>query len=288
MGRFWQTDKKGYLLNDCKHEYLQPPFAAVLNDVVAAYTRNIEADLHSIYISGLIPRGLAVAGDAAIEMFGVLEYHVDPELVMQDWLPEAKQRIKTAHDSVTDVQLELLPQGYIFRNPEEFSPGAFKIATHALCVWGSDLTPELPRYTLRHRPTRLAIANDDIFNMLPDIQEAIAEIETNPAAEHVRYWCKRICKNIVSTGFSLVMEQVQHYTRDVDIATEQFCHYYPAQTAQMQQAYHLIHQPTQDAKTLLSFLETFGDWMIERCEDWLTFYNPEQHEFFVFDEDDIE
>ncbi len=288
MGRFWQTDQHGYLLNDCQRTHLQPPFAAVLQEIIAAYTHHIEADLHSLYIVGAIPRGLAIPGKTPIEVIGVLEYSVDPELVMQDWLPLTANQLAANHTSVTTVHLDLLPQGYLFRNPEEFSPGAFHLVTQALCVWGSDLMPELPRYNLLHRPTRLAIANDHIVNVLPDIQEAIAEIETTPTPAHIAKWCQRVCQHLILTGFSLVMEEIKAYTCDVDIATEQFCRYYPVQAAAMQQVHQWTQQPTQEAKPLLTFLETFGDWLIERCEDWLAQHNPEQDEYFIFDEDQIE
>ena len=41
--------------------------------------------------------------------------------------------------------------------------GAFIIVTNSVCVWGSDLTPELPEYNINDHNTRLGIANDDIF-----------------------------------------------------------------------------------------------------------------------------
>lgn len=288
MGRFWQTDANGYLLNDCQRAAIQAPFWAVLTEIIAAYTQHIEADLHSLYVTGDIARGLGVPGKTPIEVFGVLDYYVDPELVMQDWLVATEKRLAAAHDCVTAVQLTLLPQGYLFRNPEEFSPGAFQIVTQSLCLWGSDLTPELPRYTLKRQLTRLAIANEAIFNVLPDVQEAIAEIEAMPTPAHVQRWCQKISATLIHAGFCLVMDSIQAYTRDADIATEQFCRYYPAQAAAMQQAYHWTQQPTPAATELLAFLDSFGEWLIERCEDWLTVHNPDQHEFFIVDEDEIE
>jgi hypothetical protein len=218
-------------------------------------------------------------------VWGVLEYATDPELVLQDWLPLAINRLQAAHACVTYIQLELLPQGYLFRDPDEFSPGAFHIVTQGACVWGSDLTPELPQYHFQQRPTRLAIANDDIFNLLPDIQEAIAEIETTPTPAHVAHWCQRICTQFVLTGFSLVLDEVQRYTRDVDVAADQFARYYPAQAAAMQQAYHWAQTPIQEVKPLLAFIDTFGDWLLERCDDWLAQHNPNYDEFFIFDDE---
>jgi hypothetical protein len=288
QGRLWQIDGQGNILNDARRDLIQPPFAAVMQDVVAEFTRHIEADVHSIYITGSIPRGLAVAGESDIDMFGVLEYHVDPELVMQDWIPLTEGNLLKKHaDVITDVQIELYPQGYVFRNPNEFSPGAFIIATHSVCVWGSDITPELPAYNIKDRLTRLAIANDDIIQLMPDIDEVYDEVEIDTSPENVRYWCKHICKNMVRTGFSLLMETLQAHTRDVDVACQYFCQQFPMQRPPMEKALGWITNPTETPEQLFDLLDTHGEWLIDQCEGWLEAHNPQRREFFLLgDEDD--
>src|SRR5262245_10106414 len=138
QGRIWRTNERGILLNDARRELIQPPFSALLADAIATCVQHSETDLHSLYITGSIPRGLATPGASDFNLIGVLEYSVDPELVMQDWIPLAEAKLLKDHQHVSDVQIELWPQGYIFRDPDEFSIGAFILVTNSVCVWGSD------------------------------------------------------------------------------------------------------------------------------------------------------
>lgn len=284
--RFWQTDADGNLLNDAHPDLIQPPFDAVVRDVVATYTQHIAADIHSIYVMASVARGLAEVGSSDVDTFAVLEEMLDPELVMQDWLPEAAIALQQRHKAiVSDVEMSLWPYGYILRDPEEFSPGAFIIKTQAVCVWGNDLAPELPDYNLNDRITRLAIANEDIVLMQPDIEDALAAIEIDPSPENVRAQCKHICKHIARAGFSLTMTDTPHYTRDVALCVPAFIEQYPQHRQGMEQTAQFINTPTDDPAALIAFLQGFGAQMVALCEAWLDEHNPERYDFFVYGDD---
>ncbi|QPC83416.1 hypothetical protein G4Y79_03265 [Phototrophicus methaneseepsis] len=284
--RFWRTDANGNLLNDANIDFIKPPFDTVVEDVVATYTRHIAADIHSIYVMASVARGIAEVGSSDVDTFAVLEEMLDPELVMQDWLPEAPIALQQKHSAVvSDVEMELWPYGYVLRDPEEFSPGAFIIKTQAVCVWGSDLAPELPDYNLNDFKTRLAIANEDIVLLEPDIEDALAAIETDPSPDAIRSLCKHICKHMARAGFSLTMTDNAHYTRDVALCIPAFIAAYPQHSQGMQQTGQFIAQPTDDADTLRAFLESFGAQMVALCEAWLDEYNPERYDFFVYGDD---
>ena len=279
-GRIWQVDARGNILNDADLRHVQAPFRAALDDAVALMVQYAEADIHSIYVTGSVPRGLALPGQSDLHVFAVLEYEVDPELVMQDWIPLAEAEIFDRHDALSDVQIELWPQGYIFRDPEEFSIGAFIIRAHSVCVWGSDLTPELPDFNLNNTHTRIGIANDDLVLLKQDLADAAEAIHDAESAEDVVYWSKFICKRMVRAGFSLVLVESNLYTNDIDLAYEQFSRFYPNQARAMAQAVAYIRQPTKDSTDILNFLATHGSWLLERSEAWLDQYNPDRDEAY--------
>ncbi len=270
-GRIWRTDDDGRILNDAAPEHIKPPFDAVVRDVVAACSANIEADVHSIYITGSVARGLAVPGKSDVNVFAVLESEVDPELVKQDWVDEAEKRITAAHSCISDAELELWPYGYVFRDPDEFAVGAFIIKTHSVCVWGNDLSSQLPDYKVS-----AAIANDDIVQIKPDIEDTIEAIKADNSAENVRYLCRYICKNIIHAGFGLVMADVGVHTRDVDAACDYFKQRYSAQAEKMQRALDFVDSPTDNTDEVLAYLEGFGAWMIGAADGWLDTHNPER------------
>ncbi len=274
-GRIWRTDDDGYLLNDAAPEHIKPPFHSVVRDVVAAYSANIEDDIHSIYITGSVARGLAVPGKSDVNAFAVLESEVDPELVKQDWLEQAENRITNAHSCISDTGLELWPYGYVFRDPDEFAVGAFIIKTHSVCVWGNDLSPQLPDYKIS--VATAAIANDDIVQIKPDIEDTLEAIKADSSIENVHYMCRYICKAIIHAGFGLVMADVGVHTRDIDLACDYFKQQRPAQAGEMQRSLAFVDSPADDADEVLAYLNGFGAWMIGAADEWLDTHNPKRH-----------
>ena len=280
-GRLWPVDDQGYIQNDASPEQIAPQFKGIIRDIVAAYVDNIGEDIHSIYLTGSVARGRAIVGESDIDAFAVLEYTVDPDLVSQDWIESTEERLHGQHDAVSDVQLELWPQSWIFREPGEFSIFAFIIKTHSVCLWGVDLTPELPDYRV---PAVLpAIANDDIIQIKPDIEEAVEEIQADTSPENVVYWCRRISKNMLRAGYGLVMLDVGGHTRDSDLCYQYFAEGYPEQAEQMRRALTYATQPTTNPGEILDFLDRFGTWLITQADRWLDGHNPARHLDYRFD-----
>jgi hypothetical protein len=268
-GRLWRTTTDGIILSDARREYIQPPFKAVVNDLVGAVAANIGADAHSIYVTGSIARGLAVPGESDANVFAVLTETSDPELVRQDWIGPAEVAAVERYACISDAQIELWPYGYVFGSPDRFSIGGFIVRTHSVCLWGSDLANELPDYRLGP-----AIPNDDIVQLQLDLEEASAEVRAGAGPENARYWCRRIMKNILRAGFGLVMLEEGVFTRDIDLCCEVFSKHYPGHAADMRRALALARQPSTNAGEVLTFLDSWGSWMIRQADIWLDRHNP--------------
>lgn len=286
QGRIWQVDDKGFLINDAKKENISPRYQAVIDDAVKAYRDNIGDDIHSIYVTGSVPRGLAVEGKSDIDLFAILEYYTEPELVMQDWIPDAELAITDKHDCVTNVQMDIWVHGWLLHDPTEFSVSAFILKTHAVCVWGADMSPDVTAYQFTRRETRIAIANDDIVQIEPDIEEVREEIDLDDSLENVAYWCKRICKNMIHAMFGLVMVDEKVHTRDIDMSIHYILKHYPDKKKQVEQAVEFIHSPTDSEQKLVDFLDTFGAWLIQECDTWLDDHNPDRYLEYQFEYDE--
>ena len=285
-GRLWQIDKNGYLINDAKLESIQPPFKAVVDDVVEAYVKYIEQDLHSIYITGSISRGLAIEGQSDINAIGVLEYYTDPELVLQDWIIPTEDEILARHDCISDTQLEIWPHGWLLHDESEFSISAFILQTHAVCVWGVDMSPDLTHYKFTDEETRIAIANDDIVQIQTDIEDAKEAILTDDSPSNVRYWSKRICKNMIHSAFGLVMVDEGVHTRDMDVSARYIQKHYPQKQHEIQQALDFVQSPIDSKQVILDFLDSFGTWLIIECGKWIDKNNPERDIEYQFESGD--
>jgi uncharacterized protein len=269
-GRLWRMDDEGYILNDAHAAYIRSPFDRTVQDAIAAYTESIVHDVHSIYICGSVARGLAVEGKSDLNVFAVLNEFSDPDLVLRDWRTAAEETILDKHPSITDIRLDLWPYTYVSGDPAYFSIGAFIIKTQSVCVWGSDVTSELPEYRVSPH-----IANDDIVQIKDDVQDALDDIQANP--RRVRGVCHRVSKNLLHTGFSLVMLDEGIYTRDLDVSHEYFAKHYPDYSDAMRQALEYAHNPPRDPQPVVNMLNQLGGFLIAEADKWLDRYNPERH-----------
>jgi hypothetical protein len=277
-GRLWQIDKRGYLTNEASQENIPEAYQPIIDDIVHAFVDHIGEDIHSIYVTGSVPRGLAIRGQSDINVFAVLEYYTEPELVMQDWLPIAETDISEKYsDIVSDVRLEIWTHGWLLDDPAEFSISAFILKTHATCIWGIDMSPDVSNYRFTDKIIRLAIANDDIVQIEPDIEEAIDAMQSNPSKANVRFWSKQICKNIIHTLFGLVMADEVVHTRDIDLSVQYILKHYPAQQTAIKKTTEFIHSPTDSAEVIIDHLNNFGQWVIKESNTWLDEHNPDRY-----------
>ncbi len=266
-GRYWPMDTEGHILNDAHAESIQSSYTALVEEVVAAYTGHLAADLHSIYVTGSVARGMAVEGESDFNAFAVLSEFTDGDLVLRDWVMPTEEFLLDRYPLISDIQLELWPHFYVFTDPARFSIGGFIVKTHSVCLWGSDLAPELPDYKLSP-----AIANDDLVQLAADLDEAWAMIEADARA--ARYWCCQAAKHLLWSGYGLVQMQEGRHTRDPDLCAAGFARGYPQYTAEIDQALHLVWQPVVNADQALAFIEDVQGWMLPLAEAWLDVHNP--------------
>jgi hypothetical protein len=266
IGRLWPIDAEGYIVNDASSSMIAPPYHGAVAAVVATYQRYLGAQLHSVYVRGTVPRGQAVLGVSDLDCFAVALGA--PDQLDDSWLKAEGMRIAAEHRCVSDIQLEIWSYAEVLVT-DRFTEMSFLLKTQSACVWGPDLAPDLPRF----KPD-LIVANNDISQIQPDIEAALAALNADASSQNVLYWCRRIMKNILRTGFSLVMLEERAFTRDLKLCYEYFSRHYPERADTMRQVLDLAIEPTSDRATVLRVLHTFGGWMIAEADNWLARHNP--------------
>lgn len=284
-GRWWRIDSAGFLQNDAQADAIQAEFKPVIDEVIEACLNHIEQDIHSIYVSGSVARGLAIRGKSDLNILVVTEYLSDPELIMQNWIRPAEDRIAARYDSVSDVLIEICPQPWLLRDESEFSIGAFIVKTQSVCVWGSDISPDLPDYKITDRQIRIAIANDDTAQCKIYIDDFMQEA-TNEPLQTVRYWGTELCKNLIRVAYSLVMVDGEGYTRDLDISSSYFLEKFPDQQDNIDTLIRYLEEPTFTYEDIIRMIDTFGAWLLDQCEIWLDQHNPERDLDYSFGDDE--
>lgn len=73
MSVFWSIDECGYLVNDAKLHKIQPEFEQLIDLTRKTFVESLGGSMHSCYLTGSVPRGLAVNGLSDLDAFAILK-----------------------------------------------------------------------------------------------------------------------------------------------------------------------------------------------------------------------
>ena len=211
-GQFWEVDSDGFLQNNADFLKIKPDFKKVKQDVKQAYLENLSPALHSCYLTGSIPRGTAVPGFSDLDAFAVLKegFSADDHL---SWITQVKAQLLNQHSEVTDIQMEVWEWNDIFGVPRNYlSEFQVILKLNSVCCYGEDLSQEI----LSIKPD-VALANTEMIQLKPDIEEALAKLARDKRPEHVQFWCKKIMKNLIRAGFYMVIPNEKAFSRDLSL-----------------------------------------------------------------------
>lgn len=262
---FWEIDAHGFIVNDASQNKILSEHKRSIEIVVDAYSTHLKDILHSVYLRGTVPRGLATPRISDLDTFAVVTEGETTDAL--PWAASVEKKIIEKTPDFTGVQFEVW---LIFdiTNPNNTHELPFALKTQSVCVSGTDLSDQLPKY----RPNSV-VANIDIVQIKNDINEAKTFLSSGTLNEDgVRYWCKRIMKNIIRSGFCLTMINEHKYTRDLIPCVQVFSHHYPDRSDEMNKALQYFLHPTCNVTEILGFLNNFGNWIVQEANAWLKQY----------------
>jgi hypothetical protein len=253
IGDFLPVDAEGYLINPCRYERIVPPWSDVVAAIKAAYLHHLREKMHSLYLRGSVAKGMAIAGVSDIDTFAVI--FGEREAIDRSWIAAFQQRMAVQYPFQTGIEIGFVPfravcDAYGARGSR------LLIKTQCVCLWGEDLAPFLPRY----KPGRALVGH--ALEITEDIRQVRERLPSMEDAATVKAWCQWIMKRLVRTGFELIMEQEQTYTRDLYPCYVAFSRHFPAQERQMQHALARAIEPSDTKEELAEFLDGFGAWII--------------------------
>ncbi|GIP63167.1 hypothetical protein J32TS6_17220 [Virgibacillus pantothenticus] len=121
IGRFCTTDHEGYLLNESSLTKVQPAFLKIIEKVTAYYKFNLGENLHSVYIRGSVPRGLAIYGVSYLDTIAITTKDTD-ELNLQ-WVNRTGQELTKEFHCVSGIEFsfyytkESIGNIHVFHDP---------------------------------------------------------------------------------------------------------------------------------------------------------------------------
>lgn len=283
VGEMQRTDSDGFIINESSVDKITPPWKEIVEALKDACIQDLGDKVHSLYVRGSVARGCAVEGVSDVDALAVTVGNfkeADHQRVMA-----SRRAIEVAYPFCKGVELRCISHDLVFR-PTSLPVGLetnwkMIIKTQCVCVLGQDLATELPKC----RPgTEMVMHAFDIRNdieTMSDFLRAIRFLYRLPLGLLLLKWLgvenQRVTaettrvirwtmKRILRTGFEVVMEKEQGYTRDLYCCYDSFCKYFPEKEERMRKALELFVNPVPKSAEVLTFLDDFGPWITKRVE----------------------
>ncbi|GAB4214946.1 MAG: hypothetical protein OHK0012_13990 [Synechococcales cyanobacterium] len=258
MGSFFALDTDGYVINPCELGLITSPWQDLVVALRQSCVSQLGASLHSLYLRGSVARGRGILGVSDLDAVAVL--NLEPGSLQPDFLP-LRQALQRTFPWCQGIEILGIPLATVWDPPV-----AALLKTQALCLAGMDLRPQLP-------PVKPGLALvTHAWTLRRDLQQVLAEwrqmsqIPPPSLTQRVRRRCGWLARRMVRSGFELVMERENTFTRDLYPCYAVFAKYYPQQERSMAKALELAIMPSANRAGLVVFVQQWGRWLVTEID----------------------
>ncbi|TQV77362.1 hypothetical protein FLL45_05300 [Aliikangiella marina] len=255
IGELFEVDSEGFFINPCDISLITSPWLEVVNLTKEAYLANIANDIHSIYVRGSVAKGTAVERNSDIDTFAIIKAGVTH--VNTDWFSQFQSEMTEQSGFHTGVEMGVLSYDSVF-DPQKRYSLQFMIKLQTACIHGENVANSIGNF----KPG--SYLTNDLFNFKKIVSKCLSTLQEISKKEDIEYLCSWIMKKIIRTGFLLVAERENSFSRDLYPCYKSFSKYYPTYEPQMRFALESAIVPVTDKLTLTKFISEFGQWLL--CE----------------------
>ena len=218
-------DKDGFIENLYSPKNIAPEFQGVVNAFIDSLLSELPEQIYGIYLYGSVPRGTAIVGRSDLDVSIVLTTPIGPKerrvfKHLSDTIPEAYPQV-----SKLDIDPGFLRD---VLQPTEKYHWHFWLKHCCCCIWGKDLSTELPLY----KPSiEIAQAlNGDLPTFLEQMSLSFKTMADGDIA-------KVIGKKLVRAAYYFVAEKDGSWYTDLSQCASVAKRYYPNQSDDIELAY---------------------------------------------------
>jgi uncharacterized protein len=225
IGRFLTVDQFGNVLPDVAFDRIGDRWRPVVEFVVRSLMeRN---GVHSVYIRGSIPRGLAVenVSDADFMCFSEVRFDAEDGAL--------QKRAAADFPFVNGLELSRFDRATFNKIHRRQRRPYFHMLLKTQCLFlaGDDVTRDIAPFQIGPDLVSHVFSLAGEFSRLPNWLE---EGRQTGDEQSVRQWFSR---RIVRSGFEVTMDRSNHFTRDLYLCYEDFARFYPDCSERM---YHVL------------------------------------------------
>lgn len=278
--KFLPKDDNECIINDTDPNKISADFLPLISEVKNIIIDTLGSSLHSIYLTGSVPRGVAEIKKSDLDVFAILSPGASDENTALKAIKELIKKALRTTDVVSKVDIELWRFEEVFPDANSINEIQIKntlsifdiiLKNSSLCIYGDDLSAHIPPI----KPDA-SLANDELIMIHQDIAQARQEISAATSEEEVKYWCKRVMKNIIRAGFCLCMPIIQEQTREIKLCADVFSKHYPDLKEFVRKTMFWIKSPSGNQQEVLKFLSDDAALFLAKVDRWMDKYNPDR------------
>ncbi|MEA5523093.1 nucleotidyltransferase [Limnoraphis robusta] len=261
IGKILAVDEAGFIIREASINKITPEWRLLVDQVILAYQNYWHHAIDSIYIRGSVAVGKAISGVSDLDSFAVV--NTEKSQLDDSWFDSFQEQLKFQYPFCTGVELKALESDCLLNlNLDSYHNLRMLLKTQAACVWGEDISLQFPPC----KPDINAVSH--AFDLEQDLQRVIIDLQQLDETQSgtVEKICQWIMKRMVRSGFEIVMETAQCYTRDLYPCYELFSRYFPQQKSQMYQALTWAINPIDERVKISEFLNSFGGWLVSEID----------------------
>jgi hypothetical protein len=247
-----RLDPEGYIRPEADLASVQPEYRGVPDAAASLLADEFRSHLHSVYLYGSVARGNAVPGRSDIDLVAVL---------LAAPVDEDRGRADRVERALIDRFPVLFSAGVGLTHLQEVRSPAQRYGLQvflrelAVCIWGEDLRPGLPR---TKPSTALAAGfHDDSHAVLARARETL---DTLTDAEVIRGVCRMASRRMVQLAFAVVMAREGVWATVLEEQAAAVGAAFPRWAEAARLAAEQGRRPVADAGVVRELLDSFGRW----------------------------
>tara|TARA_R100001594_G_scaffold6140_2_gene17936 strand:- start:2767 stop:3594 length:828 start_codon:yes stop_codon:yes gene_type:complete len=257
-GKAYKFDKDNYLISYRKKSNIQKKWLPPLQEIVNKYNDFfVDGSLHSIYVRGSVASGMAFDNLSDIDLVVLFKnkyYQVSKYDAMQ-FFSSVEKDIKNDYPFVAKIDGK---KGNYYKDiPIDI---VFKIKHQSICIYGENMQGELPKFKKDAIPSHLYnlySCHDDIIGINNKL------LNSTPDSTQIKAMMKWASKVIVRSGFQLVFNRINVWSRDLYQCYKLFSDVYPEKQEKMKLALIKAILPTDNKNDMIEIYNEIGDWIIK-------------------------
>ncbi len=257
IGSVLPVDNAGNIVRVASKDKIVSPWKTAVGYLTDQYIKYLGDNLSAVYVRGSVAKGQAAEGVSDIDTIALVHYM--PNATELTWKSTVLKEFRQRYQFADGAEMEILEFDEVLQlNNESTQWYRFVIKTQSVCVWGADIIPKLPSYklgdSLKVHSSQLEAEIQGLVSDLPML-----------SPEATKKKCRWIMKRLVRTGYELVMEREQGYTRDLYPCWVGFSRHFTEESMAMRQALSLALNPTSDKQQICNILNTIGSVVARRA-----------------------